>query len=233
MKSNVFIAEYFQYQACLNIEQGVNIWHLLNQVLYQGIPGDIVELGSLTGMTAAVLQRTLEDFGSDKRLWLFDSFEGLPAITAEDEKCPLRPENFKTSPEHTIQRFADLGLREPVIVPGWFADTLPDRLPEQVCFVHLDGDLYHSTKQGLEACYPRLPTGAVVVIDDYAEPGLCRQIGAAYNDTPYSRNSGRKYTPTDWLPGVRKACDEFLADKPEEILVLIAGDERHAFLRKL
>src|SRR5512146_2598151 len=77
VKSNIFIAEYFRFQGCLNIEQGVNLWHLLNQVLLLSIPGDVVELGSLTGMTASVIQRTIQDFGSDKRLYLFDSYEGL------------------------------------------------------------------------------------------------------------------------------------------------------------
>lgn len=230
MKSNLFIAEYFKYQACLNIEQGVNIWHLLNQVLLQNIPGEVVELGSLTGMTAAVLARTLEDFGSDKSLYLFDSFEGLPPIGPEDINCPLIPENFKTLPEHTLQRFADLGLKTPIIVPGWFKDTLPCKLPDQICFVHVDGDLYQSVKESLEATYHRLAPGAIVVVDDYADPGLCCKITENYNINPYNQN--HKYHLSDWLPGVRKACDEFLVDKLEEITVLLAGNERHAFFRK-
>jgi O-methyltransferase len=233
LKSNLFIAQYFQYQACLNIEQGINLWHLLNQVLLLDIPGDVVELGSLTGMTAAVIERTLMDFGSEKRLYLFDSHEGLPQIQPQDGKCPLKPENFKTSPDHTVQRFTDLGLRQPVIVPGWFADTLPHRLPAQICFAHVDGDLYSSVKESLEAIYPRLSSGAVVLVDDYAESVLCKSIAAAYNDNPYSRGLGRTYTLSNWLPGVRKACDEFLANKPEEMTVLIAGEERHGFFRKI
>lgn len=232
MKSNLFIAEYFRYQGCLNIEQGVNLWHLLNQVLLLGVPGDVVELGSLTGMTASVIQRTLQDFGSDKRLYLFDSFEGLPPIQPEDGNCPLKPENFKTSPDHTVQRFTDLGLDQPVIVPGWFSDTLPHCLPEQICFVHVDGDLYSSVRESLEAVYPRLASEAVVLVDDYADAKLCQKISDAYNDNPYSRNLGRRYTPSNWLPGVALACDEFLADKPEEMAVLIAGEERHGFFRK-
>lgn len=232
MKSNLFIAEYFRHQGCLNIEQGVNLWHLLNQVLLLGISGDMVELGSLTGMTASVIQRTLQDFGSDKRLYLFDSFEGLPPIQPQDGECPLKPENFKTNPEHTVRRFEDLGLDQPVMVPGWFSDTLPHRLPQQICFAHVDGDLYSSVRESLEAIYPRLGPGAVVLVDDYGEPDTCGKIGRAYTDNPYSRNLGRSYNPIDWLPGVRVACDEFLAGRPEEMTVLIAGEERHAFFRK-
>ena len=233
MKDNAFIAEYFIYQACLNIEQGINLWHLLNQVLHQQVPGDLVELGSLTGMTAAVIQRTLEDFGSGKKFYLFDSFEGLPpTFSPQDGKCPLNPEAFKTSPEHTVQRFTDLGLKQPEIVPGWFADTLPHQLPAQICFAHVDGDVYQSVKESLEAIYPRLSPGAVVLVDDYGDPAACQRIAAAYNINPYCKNLGRKYAPTDWLPGVRIACEEFLADKPEDMTILIAGEERHAFFRK-
>ena len=233
MKSNSFIAEYFVYQACLNIEQGVNLWHLLNQVLLMGVPGDVVELGSLTGMTAAVIQRTLEDFGSDKKLYLYDSYEGLPPkFSPKDGNCPLKPENFKTSPEHTVQRFTDLGLRQPQIVPGWFADTLPHSLPEQICFAHVDGDVYQSVKESLEAIYPRLSSGAIVLVDDYADQEECKKISQNYNVNPYCKGLSRTYSPSNWLPGVRIACEEFLTDRPEEMIVLIAGEERHAFFRK-
>jgi len=77
-----------------------------------------------------------------------------------------------------------------------------------------------------------LSTGAIVLVDDYAEPALCKRIAAAYNDNPYSRNLKRTFAPSDWLPGVRLACDEFLSDKAEEMTVLIAGEERHGFFRK-
>lgn len=232
MNSNLFIAEYFRYQHCLNIEQGVNLWHLLGRVLALGIPGDVVELGSMTGMTAAVMQRTIKDFGADKKLYLYDSFEGLPPIGEKDGKCSLVPENFKTSPSYTIERFNDLGLEQPIIVPGWFSDTLPGKLPEKICFAHLDGDLYESIKQSIEAVYPRLPPGAIALIDDYADDDTCRQISEMYGYNPYMINASRHYCPKDWLPGVRLACDEFLSDKPEKVNVLLAGEERHGYFVK-
>lgn len=233
MKDNTFIAEYFIYQGCLNIEQGINLWHLLTQVLLLKIPGEVVELGSLTGMTAAVMQRTIEDNGADKKLYLYDSFEGLPsAFAPQDGDCPLIATNFKTSPEHTIKRFEEYGLRQPEIVPGWFEDTLPHGLPEQICFAHVDGDLYQSTKTALKAIYPRLAPGAVVLVDDYAEAAMCNRISELYRVNSYTKTNGHQVNPRDWLPGVRIACDEFLADKPEEMTVLLAGGERHAFFRK-
>jgi O-methyltransferase len=232
MQSNLFIAEFFQKQGCLNIEQGVNLWFLLNEVLSLGIPGDVVELGSLTGMTAAVMARTLQERGSDRTLWLFDSFKGLPVPTPEDGNCPLIPENFATDPAYTRDRFATLGLPQPAIIDGWFCDTLEKHLPPCICFAHLDADLYSSTCQGLTAIYPRLAPGAIVLVDDYARPDVCELITRYYGENPYVKNSRRKVAPTDWLPGVRLACEEFLAERPEEMTVLIAGEERHAFFRR-
>lgn len=231
MKDNSFIAEYFKWQICLNIEQGVNLWHLLNQVLLAEIPGDVVELGSMTGMTASVMQRTIEDAGSGKQLVLFDSFEGLSEIKAEDGIISLIPENFKTSPDHTVERFSGFGLRQPKIVAGWFQDTIPGELPETICFAHLDADLYEPTLEALEGVYPRLPAGAVVVVDDYAEDALAATISRLYTENPYLRQ-GKPVSALNWLPGVQRAVEKFMADKPEEMCVLLARDERHAFFRK-
>ena len=55
------------------------------------------------------------------------------------------------------------------------------------------------------------PAG-VVVVDDYCDPAV--------------------HDVNNILPGVKRACDEFFADKPEEINVLIAGAEAHGFFRK-
>jgi hypothetical protein len=34
------------------------------------------------------------------------------------------------------------------------------------------------------------------------------------------------------LPGVKRACDEFFADKPERMYALYAGPYAHGFFRK-
>ena len=116
-------------------------------------------------------------------------------------------------PEKLAANFDRYGLRQPVVHAGWFDDTLPDGLPERIAFAHLDGDLYASIRVSLEHVYPRLSHGAICLIDDYCD----RQLLDEY----------------DYLPGVKKACDEFLADKPEQVSVLYAGAFAHGFFRKL
>lgn len=66
----------------------------------------------------------------------------------------------------------------------------------------------------LEYVYPRLTKGAICLIDDYGDPSI---------------------NPLGWnkLPGVKKACDEYLADKQENVSLLYAGDYTHGYFRKL
>jgi O-methyltransferase len=52
-------------------------------------------------------------------------------------------------------------------LPGWFKDTLHDAPFDSIAVLRLDGDLYESTIQALDALYPRLSPGGYCIIDDY------------------------------------------------------------------
>lgn len=65
-------------------------------------------------------------------------------------------------------------------VPGWFKDTLQDAPIESISVLRLDGDLYESTIQALDALYPRLSSGGYCIIDDYHAIDACRQAVADY-----------------------------------------------------
>ena len=71
---------------------------------------------------------------------------------------------------------------------GFFPDTAGPVADNKFCLVHVDVDIYQSVRDCLEFFYPRLVSGGFMVFDDY-EGKNC--------------------------PGVRKAIDEFLVDKPE------------------
>lgn len=196
-------------------EQAVNLWHLLRAVLAAGVPGAVVELGCHEGLTAALLQHTIDEAGATCRLHVFDSFEGLPAPTAEDARgdAPVtRAGELAVAEARLHQTFAEFGLRLPDVHKGWFDDTLGD-LPDTLAFVHLDADLYASTLTALAAVYPRLSPGAIVVLDDYHDPDA---------------------VPCRWslFPGVKRAADEFLAGKPERVVPLLAGHECHGYFTK-
>jgi O-methyltransferase len=100
-----------------------------------------------------------------------------------------------------------------LIYKGWFQDTLPSGLHDLISFAYLDGDLYDSILMSLQYVYPKLAPGAVCLIDDYCDPQI---------------------NPKGWnrLPGVKKACDEYLIDRPEKIEFIYSGTNSHAFFRK-
>jgi hypothetical protein len=52
-------------------------------------------------------------------------------------------------------------------VPGRVEETLEETVPEKISLLRLDTDLYESTKAELEALYPMLTTGGILLIDDY------------------------------------------------------------------
>ncbi|HEU5321017.1 MAG TPA: TylF/MycF/NovP-related O-methyltransferase, partial [Methylomirabilota bacterium] len=141
-----------------------------------------------------------------------DSFEGLPPGQAADGPVPFAAGDLQASRETLAANFRRHGLRPPEIHAGWFQDTLPTRLPDRICFAHLDGDYYDSIMVSLAHVYPRLSPGAVCLIDDYHDPSF----GPGWN----------------LLPGVKKACDEFLADKPERVSMLYAAEYSHGYFRK-
>jgi len=168
------------------------IYHLLSQVIVYGVPGDVVEFGCNKGHTSVLLAKTLVSLGAqrDHALALYDSFQGMPAFTDRDAGTHpdlIVPGALKASPQQVIDHFKARGCKEcPKIHEGWFQDTIPRKLPEEIAFALLDGDLYESIHHCLRFVWRRMAPGGIVVIDDYGHPGI---------------------------PGCKLAADEFFADK--------------------
>ncbi len=196
-----------------NLEQAVNIYHLLTQVVLLKVPGDVVELGSFDGTTSVLMQKTLDQLDSNKIIHVYDSFEGLPEKTDKDGDTVFYAGSCSTQKEALEQNFKKHKTKLPKIHEGWFSDTLPKGLPSKISFAHLDGDFYSSILESLTYVYPKLSKGAVVIIDDYCDPKVL--------------------DVNNILPGVKKACDEFFKDKKEKVGVLLAGGEAHGYFRKL
>lgn len=59
-------------------------------------------------------------------------------------------------------------------------ETLPAAPIEKLALMRLDGDWYESTRDALDALYPRLSPGGWVIIDDYGLPFDCRRAVDEY-----------------------------------------------------
>jgi O-methyltransferase len=157
-------------------------YEAVTDVIRRGVPGSLVECGVAQGGGSAVMALASRDADQTRHLWLVDSFEGLPDPTAEDfdgtsgsTGAHIRPLP-KGSCLGTLEEVHDLmtnviGLDPDrfTLVKGWFQDTVSDLglRTGQIAVLRLDGDWYESTKVCLEALYPYLASGGVLIVDDY------------------------------------------------------------------
>ena len=150
-------------------------------VVREGVPGDLVETGVWRGGACILMRAVLAALGDEERtVWVADSFEGLPKPSGKypaDEGDPLWSwEHLAVSEDDVRANFARYGLLDDQVrfLVGWFADTLPDAPIERLALMRLDGDMYESTIDALEALYPRLSPGGYVIVDDFGGPAGCR-----------------------------------------------------------
>lgn len=161
-----------------------------------GIEGDVVEFGTMSGVSAEGLARAIARNDSDyrdarpahllpnKKLFLFDSFEGLPPTDNSVDAGSLHVIEGTWSPGtcrglSKEELAAAVGKHLPVervqIFEGWFKDTVPLLPPEQKFgLIHVDGDLYSSTMDCLVPLFERgmVAEGALIFFDDWS-PNRC------------------------------------------------------------
>jgi len=140
------------------------------------IDGDLVELGCYRGDTSLLFEKMLEHSHSDKKLWIYDSFAGLPDKTVEDQSVAgdaFKKGELFVSKREVVERFKKANLKVPVVKKGFFEDLNPENdLPKQIAFAFLDGDLYQSIKTSLKLVTPKMARGGVIVVHDYNNPQL-------------------------------------------------------------
>ncbi|PJK14910.1 hypothetical protein CO613_03530 [Lysobacteraceae bacterium NML07-0707] len=123
------------------------------------LPGAFIELGVYRGRCARFLSKFL--FGG-RKLYLLDSFKGLP----EDWVGIWKKGAFSMLPDE-IPVFDSPDI---YVIPGWFKDTVPllaQELQEPLAFIHVDADLYSSTRDALDALNAHIVPGTIILFDEY------------------------------------------------------------------
>lgn len=146
------------------------------------VKGDVVEFGCYVGTTSLFLQRALRQAASLRRLYVYDSFEGLPPKSHYDES-PVGQQfvtgSLSVAKSQFIHNFKRAALPLPTIKKAWFSELKGADVPDGVALAFLDGDYYDSVKIPLRLLGERLSEGAVIVVDDYqneALPGAARAV---------------------------------------------------------
>lgn len=154
----------------------------LRRTISDDITGDVVELGCYMGETSVHLAKTLHELSSGKRLFIYDSFEGLPPKNSEDASPAgdqFKSGELQATKKDVIKRLKRAGCSDVRVIKAWFNELDADDLPEKISFAFLDGDFYQSVKDSLQLVWGKLTPGAVVVIDDYrneALPGATKAV---------------------------------------------------------
>ena len=164
-----------------------HLQQVVETVLRENVPGDLIETGVWRGGSCILMKAVLKVHGDQfRRVFLADSFAGLPKPDAENypadkgDRHHLYSDFLAVSKEEVEQNFRQFGLFDDRIVflKGWFKDTLPSAPIQQLSVMRLDGDMYESTTDALNALYDKLSKGGFCIIDDYALPNC----GAAVED---------------------------------------------------
>jgi uncharacterized glyoxalase superfamily protein PhnB len=181
------------------------------------VEGDIAEFGTMSGNTAQFLSFALSGIGnnhnikyklSQTKLYLFDSFEGLPSSEASaDRDSPhvkkgvWSPGTCKGISKEQLLEMCKKHIPESQIsiYAGWFKETLP-QLPDDTKFgmIHLDSDLYQSAIDVLDTCFSRgfIQEGTVIFFDDWN----CNKASPKYGERRAWLEMQEKYAVdfSDW-----------------------------------
>lgn len=156
------------------------VWRVVNN----GVSGDVVECGVAHGGSAALLGLTIKETEQRRRLWLFDTFSGIPAPTSEDPDYDIAAKYTGDFAPHEDVRatLTNMGVSDFTTIQGLFEETVSRSEVESIAVLHIDGDWYSSVKACLEGFYDRVTPGGLIQFDDYG-----------------------------YWAGARKAVDEFFA----------------------
>lgn len=164
-----------------------NLRTVVECVLRDGVPGDLLEAGVWRGGACIFMRGMLKAYGVfDRIVWACDSFEGLPPPNPERYPADTGDRlhsytQLNVSLEEVRGNFKRYGLLDDRVrfVKGWFKDTLPTISIDTIAVLRLDGDMYESTSDGLQALYDKVPVGGFVIVDDYALPA-CQEAVADF-----------------------------------------------------
>lgn len=132
------------------------------------LPGDWAEFGVGKGTSAATLQAEASTLGDPPKLWLFDSFEGLPEDWDRGGPGQITPAGSWN--RNGIPPLDIVGTVGVEFVIGQFVDTVAEWAKERaepLALVHIDCDLYSSTRTVFDGIGHLLAPGTLVLFDEY------------------------------------------------------------------
>jgi O-methyltransferase len=163
-----------------------NLRMLAQRAIAENVPGDFIETGVWRGGACIYMRGILAAAGqTSRRVFVADSFQGLPPPDEASYPADAGDQHYKfeqlaitrEAVEQNFRRYQLLD-EQVVFLEGWFKDTLHKAPIEQLALLRLDGDMYESTMDALDALYAKVSPGGFVIVDDY----VLKPCAQAIND---------------------------------------------------
>jgi hypothetical protein len=152
----------------LHIEWRVHValWAALHGAQLEG---DFVECGVNTGMMSVPICDYLEFNRLNKKFWLFDTYEGIPVEQMSAQERAMGREKLNAVYPDCFERAKANFSRWPgaILVRGRVPDTLKDVSIERVSYLSIDMNIVEPEIAALHHFWPKLSSGAIVLLDDY------------------------------------------------------------------
>lgn len=161
-----------EQERSLVLRMNTLIWAFDN-ALYRD--GDIVECGVWRGFSFGFLTDYFNFAAVDKKLWLYDTFEGIPTEydTEKHDSDAFREPGLY---EGVLKRFSKFpNVR---VVRGLLPMSLANNSPEHISLLHLDLNSSKAEIETLEVLFERVVPGGMIVFDDYGWTGYRAQHDA-------------------------------------------------------
>jgi macrocin-O-methyltransferase TylF-like protien len=187
-----------------NVARFLAQWHIYQKIV--GIHGSIIECGVAFGgglMAWAHFASILEPVNHTRRVIGFDTFQGFPGMSTQDEKAqsglaykggmsaPVDEEIAALAQIHDLNRAVG-HIPRVELVKGDACQTIPKYIQDNphllVALLVLDFDIYEPTWKALDKFIPLMPKGAVIVWDELN----CKDWpGETKASLPFLRRVGR------------------------------------------
>ncbi len=135
-----------------------------NEIKTHNIKGNIAELGVYKGEFA----KRLNQLFPDKKLYLFDTFEGFNSKDISTEK----QKSFSSGEQDFSDTSVELVLNKMkyrdncIVKKGYFPESAIG-VDDKFCFVSIDADLYEPILSGLQFFYPKLESKGYIFVHDF------------------------------------------------------------------
>tara|TARA_B100001057_G_scaffold185231_1_gene185913 strand:+ start:477 stop:1214 length:738 start_codon:yes stop_codon:yes gene_type:complete len=186
--------------------KSLTYWNnLFNHLSKNNVPGDIVECGVGNGQSLSfILFNLIYSKEHLNRKYIgFDSFQGFPEPSEEDNsrRNPKKGDWSHTNEKFVLGNLNDLGFDDKnyakiKFIKGFYENSFKREYDniKKISILHIDCDLYSSTKISLETWFSKVETNGIIVFDEYL-------------------NAATKF------PGAVKAIDDFLGDDKNKIKI--------------